>query len=153
MSTVHLYTDKPVGDLLWTNPWVVWEYPYSEQWGPNPGLDQSNRPEVPRLQVFWLGGTHFARPSYVAVQLTFHFLTEEAVHLTFHFLTEDDVHLTFYFLTKEDIPGLLVIQLLSPFCQINGACILLAPVMWLYTCTPWTPCTLVLYILAPAWPQ
>ena len=26
-----LYTDKPAGDLLWTNPWVILEHPYSDQ--------------------------------------------------------------------------------------------------------------------------
>ena len=31
-ASVHLYTDKPAGDLLWTNPRVVWEHPYSDQW-------------------------------------------------------------------------------------------------------------------------
>ena len=34
-ASVHLYTDKPASDLLWTNlqlP-VVWEFPYSDQWG------------------------------------------------------------------------------------------------------------------------
>jgi hypothetical protein len=29
-----LYTDKLAGDLLWTNRWVVWENPYSDQWEP-----------------------------------------------------------------------------------------------------------------------
>ena len=27
-ASVHLYTDKPAGDLLWTNPRVVCEYPF-----------------------------------------------------------------------------------------------------------------------------
>ena len=31
-ASVHLYTDKPAGDLLWTNLRVVWEYHYSDQW-------------------------------------------------------------------------------------------------------------------------
>ena len=34
-ASVHLNTDKPAGDLLWTNPRVVWEYPYSDQWEPS----------------------------------------------------------------------------------------------------------------------
>ena len=34
-SPVHLYTDKPAGDLLWTNPRVVWEHHYSDQWEPS----------------------------------------------------------------------------------------------------------------------
>ena len=31
-ASVHLFTDKPAGDLHWTNPRVVWEHPYSDQW-------------------------------------------------------------------------------------------------------------------------
>ena len=30
-----LYTDKHAGDFLWTNPRVVWEYLYSDQWEPS----------------------------------------------------------------------------------------------------------------------
>jgi hypothetical protein len=31
-ASVHLFTDKSAGDLHWTNPRVVWEHPYSDQW-------------------------------------------------------------------------------------------------------------------------
>ena len=31
-DSVHFYTDKSAGDLLWTNLRVIWEYPYSDQW-------------------------------------------------------------------------------------------------------------------------
>ena len=31
-ASVHLFTDKSAGDLHWTNPQVVWEHPYSDQW-------------------------------------------------------------------------------------------------------------------------
>ena len=33
-ASVHLYMDKTAGELLLTNPRVVWEYPYSDQWEP-----------------------------------------------------------------------------------------------------------------------
>ena len=31
-ASVHLHTDKPAGDLLWTNLLVIQEHPYSDQW-------------------------------------------------------------------------------------------------------------------------
>jgi hypothetical protein len=31
-ASVHMFTDKSAGDLLWTSPRVVWEHPYSDQW-------------------------------------------------------------------------------------------------------------------------
>jgi hypothetical protein len=34
-ASVHLYMDKPADDLLLTNPRVVWEHPYSDQWEPS----------------------------------------------------------------------------------------------------------------------
>ena len=33
-ATVHLYMDKPVGELLWTNLLVIIEHPCSDQWEP-----------------------------------------------------------------------------------------------------------------------
>ena len=31
-GSAHLYIDKPVDDLLWTNPQVIWKHPYSDQY-------------------------------------------------------------------------------------------------------------------------
>ena len=40
-ASVHLHMDKPAGGLLLTNPRVIQEHPYSDQWEPE--QDNQNR--------------------------------------------------------------------------------------------------------------
>ena len=56
-ASVHLYTDKLAGDLLWTNWWVVWEFTYSDQWEPEQDNQTDPRWPITGFKIGYGGQT------------------------------------------------------------------------------------------------